>query len=98
MESDSDRIEAAENDPLLAELPPKDVRVRAWPLLRRMIQASKPYRSVLALALFCAVIFASTRYVRAFLAKPLLDEVLVPGATMDGGLAISSRSRGRTSD
>ncbi|MEE8165228.1 MAG: ABC transporter ATP-binding protein [Myxococcota bacterium] len=89
MESDSDRIEAAENQPLLAEIPPREVRARAWPLLRRMIKASKPYRNVLALALFCAVVFASARYVRAFLAKPLLDEILVPGATMDGELAIS---------
>ena len=42
-----------------------------------------------ALALFCAVVFASTRYVRAFLAKPLFDEILVPGATMEAELAIS---------
>ncbi len=54
-----------------------------------MIKASKPYRSALALALFCAVVFASTRYVRAFLAKPLFDEILVPGATMEAELAIS---------
>ena len=47
-------------------------------LLRRMLAYSKPYLAVLGLGLFCAFVLASGRLGRAYLMKPLLDDVMMP--------------------
>ncbi len=44
----------------------------------RMLGFARPYASLIAVALVLTLIFAGGRYVRAYLMKPLLDEVLLP--------------------
>lgn len=76
------------SDPLIAELPPKAERAKSWPQLRRLIKASWRFRGMILSSMACAGLFAATRYVRVYLAQPLLDEVLVPAAQMSGADAI----------
>ena len=73
---------------LFADLPTKAAQIRAWPPLRRMLKASWPFRGILAISMSCAALWAGAQYVRAYLARPLLDDILVPGATMDGATAM----------
>ncbi len=56
------------------EPPPRPV----GQLLRSMLAYSKPYVGILALALMCATILAASRFGRAYLMKPLLDDVIMP--------------------
>jgi ABC-type multidrug transport system fused ATPase/permease subunit len=86
-----DTTQSAESiisDPLIAELPPKAERLEAWPPLRRLIKASWRFRGMILVSMLCAGLFAATRYVRVYLAQPLLDDVLVPAAQMSGADAI----------
>lgn len=46
--------------------------------LVRTIRLSFGYRSAIAATLACAAIFSACRYVKTWLAKPFLDEVLIP--------------------
>jgi ABC-type multidrug transport system fused ATPase/permease subunit len=71
-----------ESEPLIAPLPPKAEREKAWPPLRRMIQASWRFRGMIFVSMLCAMLFAASRYVRIYLAQPLLDEVFVPAAQL----------------
>jgi ATP-binding cassette, subfamily B, bacterial MsbA len=81
-------VELEANDALLAELPPKAERVRAWPPLKRLIRVSWPFRGMLLVSMLCGALWSTARYVRAYLAQPLLDDILVPGASMEGGAAL----------
>jgi len=47
-------------------------------LLLRTLAYAKPYVSLIMLGFFLTAAFAGGRYVRAYLMKPLLDEVLLP--------------------
>jgi subfamily B ATP-binding cassette protein MsbA len=51
------------------------------PALRRLLGYMRPYLGLLVLALFLALAHSGGRYLRAYLIKPLLDDVLVPHAT-----------------
>lgn len=48
--------------------------------LKRLMWYSKPYLWLLALALCFSVLYSAGRYGRAYLMKPLLDEVMLPAA------------------
>jgi subfamily B ATP-binding cassette protein MsbA len=47
-------------------------------LLGRMLSFAKPYLPTIALTVALTLVFAAGRYVRAYLMKPLLDDVLLP--------------------
>lgn len=80
MDPESLSIEDAEEDALPIEFPSKEKRASSWPLLRRMVGMSlSHWRALLAVSVF-AGLFSASRFVRAWLAKPLLDEILVPAA------------------
>ena len=51
-----------------------DVRVT----FRRMVRYAKPYVGTVVMAMICALVFSSARYGRAYLMKPLLDDVMLP--------------------
>ena len=51
--------------------------------IRRVVLASKPYAGALLLPFLSGGFFAASRYIRAHLAKPLLDEVLVPSTNLN---------------
>jgi subfamily B ATP-binding cassette protein MsbA len=53
-------------------------------LLLRTLAYAKPYVPVVVLALLLTIVFAGGRYVRAYLMKPLLDEVLLPVQASSG--------------
>ncbi len=50
-------------------------------LLRRMLSFAKPYLATIAVSIALTLVFSAGRYVRAYLMQPLLDDVLLPGAT-----------------
>jgi len=73
-------IEDEPEDGLPVEFPSKEKRASAWPLLHRMVGMSlSHWRALLGVFIF-AGLFSAGRFVRAWLAKPLLDEILVPAA------------------
>lgn len=80
MEPESRSIETAEEIPLPIEFPSKEKRASAWPLLRRMIGMSLSHWRALTAVFVFAGLFSASRFIRAWLAKPLLDEILVPAA------------------
>lgn len=57
-------------------------------LLRRMLGFAKPYVSTLVLCVVLTLMFSAGRYARAYLMKPLLDDVLLPahGAMTDSAV------------
>ncbi|MHA7837446.1 MAG: ABC transporter ATP-binding protein [bacterium] len=57
------------------------------PGLRRMIGLSRPYSGMLAVVIACGALFAISRYVRAYLIQPFLDDVMVPAAALERGSA-----------
>jgi subfamily B ATP-binding cassette protein MsbA len=69
-----------EEPPLVVELPSKEERADAWPVLRRMFGLSVVYWRALTAVVVFASLFSASRFIRAWLAKPLLDDVLVPAA------------------
>jgi subfamily B ATP-binding cassette protein MsbA len=83
-----DEIEREVDDGLLPELPARAERAKVWPPVRRLIAISKPFRGMLLGSILCGGLWAASRYIRAYLTQPLLDEILVPGASMDGGAAL----------
>jgi subfamily B ATP-binding cassette protein MsbA len=52
--------------------------------LMRTIRLSLDYRSAIAGTLACAAIFSACRYVKTWLAKPFLDEVIIPSMSAAG--------------
>jgi subfamily B ATP-binding cassette protein MsbA len=80
LEPESRSIETAEEIPLPIEFPSKEKRASAWPLLRRMIGMSLSHWRALTAVFVFAGLFSASRFIRAWLAKPLLDEILVPAA------------------
>ena len=79
-EPDVDAEGDAQDAPLAVELPSKEKRARAWPALRRMIGLSLVHWRTAAAVAFAGGLFAASRFVRAWLAKPLFDEIMVPAA------------------
>jgi len=73
-------IEDAEEDALPIEFPSKEKRASVWPLLRRMVGMTLSHWRVLLAVVIFSALFSASRFVRAWLAKPLLDEILVPAA------------------
>ena len=67
----------------LAELKPEPTSIGM--LMRRMLAYSKPYLGILAAAFVCATILAAGRFGRAYLMKPLLDEVMMPYHALSSG-------------
>ena len=49
--------------------------------LRRLVARARPHAPAIALAVVLALAFGVGRYVRAYLMKPILDDVLLPGAS-----------------
>ena len=80
MDPESPLIEDDEATSLPLEFPSKEKRASAWRLLRRMIGLSFGHWSAVAGVFVFAGLFAATRFIRPLVAKPLLDEVLVPAA------------------
>ena len=80
MDPESPSIEDAEELPIPVAFPSKEKRAAAWPLLRRMIAMSLVRWRVLVAVFFFATLFSASRFIRAWLVKPMLDEVLVPAA------------------
>ncbi len=66
--------------PLPVEFPSKEKRASAWRLLRRMIGMSRSHWRMLVAVILAASLFSASRFIRAWISKPLLDEVLVPAA------------------
>ncbi len=89
MEADVRSTADTETESLLAEIPDRETRARAWPPLRRLLGASRRYLWMLGLALGCGLVFAGARYLRVFLLQPLLDEIMVPGASMSAETALA---------
>jgi len=54
---------------------------------RRLLAYAAPYKAQIALALLCAIVFAAGRVGRAYLMKPLLDDILLP-ARAPGEVAV----------
>ncbi|MCB9723509.1 MAG: ABC transporter ATP-binding protein [Spirochaetaceae bacterium] len=52
-----------------------------WPLLRRLVALSTRYRAQVALVVVLAAVFSASRYLRAWLARPLLDDVMIPNVS-----------------
>ncbi len=77
-EIDPEASEEALSPPI--EFPSKEKRVKAMPLLRRLVAMSFTYWRILLVVFLSGVLLAASRFVRAWLFKPLLDEILVPAA------------------
>ena len=75
-----DATPTGDDSPPESALPSKVTRAKAWPLLRRMIAKSLPHWRMIMLVVVAASVFAGSRVFRAWLIKPLLDQVLVPAA------------------
>ena len=80
MDPESLSIEDETEIALPIEFPSKEKRASAWPLLRRMVRMSFSHWRVLVAVVFAASLFSASRFIRAWISKPLLDEVLVPAA------------------
>jgi ABC-type multidrug transport system fused ATPase/permease subunit len=80
LDPESLSIEDAEDLPIPVAFPSKEKRATAWPPLRRMIAMSLAQWRTLVAVIFFATLFTASRFIRAWLAKPLLDDVLVPAA------------------
>lgn len=81
MDPDSDPSLDDEETPLASvDFPTKEKRARSWPVLRRMLGLSLAHSNALFAVFLFSALFSASRFVRAWLAKPLLDDVLVPAA------------------
>ena len=59
-------------------------------LLSRVLGFAKPYLATIALCIALTAVFSAGRYARAYLMKPLLDDVLLPAhAAVTEGEAVS---------
>jgi subfamily B ATP-binding cassette protein MsbA len=56
----------------------------------RLLRYVRPYLAVLALALACSAVYSGSRVLRAYLLKPLTDDVVVPLVGAGGGLDLRS--------
>ncbi len=89
LSTDSKSPTGIEHDPV-AETPAGEPAPNLlWPPVRRMIQASRPFRGMILVSMLCAALFGATRYLRVYLTQPLLDEILVPAARMSGAEAMA---------
>ena len=53
--------------------------------VRRLLAYARPYLPLLAVALVFTLVFAGARYGRAYLLKPLLDDVVLPAMAAEKG-------------
>ena len=51
-------------------------------LLRRLLGFARPYARLIAFVMILTLAFSGARYARAYLMKPLLDEILLPAHTI----------------
>ncbi len=51
-------------------------------ILARLLGYARPYLFLIGIALACSLIFSVGRYGRAYLMKPLLDNVMMPYHTL----------------
>jgi ABC-type multidrug transport system fused ATPase/permease subunit len=56
----------------------------AWTVFLRLIRFARPYAAVLALAVLCSAAYAGGRSLRAYLVKPLFDDVVLPHYSLSG--------------
>lgn len=86
----SEAPKAAPSKPEDVPKPSLPTRHQAWPVLRRLIGLSRPYLTVVIIAILCGAAAAVARNARAFLAQPVVDDILVPGASLPGDAVFES--------
>lgn len=77
-------------EPVVANAP---VDLSSLSLLSRMLGFARPYMATIALCIMLTLVFSAGRYGRAYLMKPLLDDVLLPAhasATVSEGISWSA--------
>jgi len=79
--------EAGESPDLIDSVRRARANRLAWPALRRLMGLSRPYWLMLVLTVVCGTGFAVSRYLRAYLIQPFLDDVMVPAAALERGTA-----------
>ena len=62
-----------------ADLPPQSRRA----VFVRLLQYVRPYVGVVAIAIAFAVVYSGARYLRAYLLKPIVDDVLIAGESLE---------------
>ncbi len=68
-------------------------------LLRRLLRFARPHLGVLLLAVLCSLVYAGARNLRAYLIKPLLDDVLLAApATSEPEPGLLDRALGGIGD
>jgi ABC-type multidrug transport system fused ATPase/permease subunit len=80
LDPDSPSTEDEEQDDPPFTAPSKEVRAKASRSMRRLISMSLKHWRKLVIVLVLAMVFAGSRLIRAWVFKPLLDDVLVPAA------------------
>jgi len=63
-----------------AALPPHDRRT----VFLRLVAYARPYLGIVALAMAFSTLYSGARYLRAYLMKPLLDDVWIEGQSIEG--------------
>jgi len=63
-----------------AALPPHDRRT----VFLRLVAYARPYLGIVALAMAFSTLYSGARYLRAYLMKPLLDDVWIDGQSIEG--------------
>jgi subfamily B ATP-binding cassette protein MsbA len=64
---------------MAADAPPADRRTA----FLRLLHFARPYLGVVAVAMAFAVVYSGARYLRAYLMKPLVDDVLIAGKSLE---------------
>jgi subfamily B ATP-binding cassette protein MsbA len=72
----------------------KDGARNERPALVRLFAYARPYAALILLAIVLTVAFSGGRYVRAYLMKPILDDVLLPQQTLSQRAPLPSWMRG----
>ena len=62
-----------------ADLPPNSRRA----VFLRLLRFARPYLKVVAVAMLFAVVYSGARYLRAYLLKPLVDDVAIGGQSIE---------------
>lgn len=78
LDPEAPQIEDEEDPPVPS--PSKEERAKASQSLRRLIRMSLVHWQKLVIVVLLATVFAASRFIRAWVFKPLLDEILVPAA------------------
>lgn len=78
LDPEAPQVEDEEDPPVPS--PSKEERAKASQSLRRLIRMSLVHWQKLVIVVLLATVFAASRFIRAWVFKPLLDEILVPAA------------------